>query len=111
MKGWIRKTWMGCVLALSLGAPLAHADGGKITFVGAIVAPTCGALPEASDGLAAMKGGCGAALANVASRSSMYRQSTVSLEQAMQQERDRLLSYFATYANVSDTQLVMRTYD
>ena len=49
-------------------------------------------------------------MANVASRSSMYRQSTVSLEDAMQQ-RDRLLAYFATYADASDAHLVMRTYD
>ena len=29
----------------------------------------------------------------------------------MQQERDRLLSYFATYASASDTHLVVRTYE
>jgi type 1 fimbria pilin len=108
MKGWIRKTCMGCVVAASLAAPVAHADGGTIRFVGAIVAPTCG---DASEGLHDdARGGCGAAMANVASRSSMYRQSTVSLEDAMQQ-RDRLLAYFATYADAGDAHLVMRTYD
>ena len=101
---------MGCVVAMSLGVPVAHADGGTIRFVGAIVAPTCGGTTESAVPNAP-RGGCGAALANVASRSSMYRQTTVSLEDAMQQERDRLLSYFATYADASDTHLVMRTYE
>lgn len=108
MKGWIRKTWMGCVIAVSLGVPVAHADGGTITFVGAIVAPTCGGTSEGSTDAA--RGGCGAALAHVASRSSMYRQSTVSLEDAMQ-ARDRLLTYFATYADAGGAHLVMRTYE
>jgi hypothetical protein len=108
MKGWIRRTCVGCVVAVSLGAPVARAGGGAITFIGAIVAPTCGAAPEGL--LDAAQGGCGPALTNVASRPSMYRQSAVSLEDAMQ-ESDHLLTYFATYANVSEAQLVMRTYE
>ncbi|RAO76634.1 hypothetical protein [Dyella jiangningensis] len=110
MKGWIRWTWIGCVVALALGVPVAHAQGGTITFVGAIAAPTCGAMAVSEAAPNALRGGCGAPLASVASRSSVYRQSTVSLEDATQ-AHDRLLMYFATYADAGEAHLVTRTYE
>lgn len=111
MKGWIRRTWTGCgVVALMLGAPQVHAQGGTITFVGAIAAPTCGAMAASEASPGALRGGCGAPLANVASRSSVYRQSMAPLEDATQTS-DRLLAYFATYADAGQAQLVTRTYE
>lgn len=101
---------MGCAVALALGVPVAHAQGGTITFVGAIAAPTCGAMAASEASPQALRGGCGAPLANVASRSSVYRQSTASLEDAMQAS-DRLLAYFGTYADANQAQLVTRTYE
>jgi hypothetical protein len=113
MKAWIRRTWLGCAVALALGAPVAHASGGgTITFVGAIVAPTCSfdggeqATPQA------MNNGCGCGTAPVdqSTHTSIYRQEVVPLEDALSTQ-DRLLSYFAGYAGTTDTRLTTRTYE
>lgn len=107
MKGWIRKTWMVCAVAMALGAPLAHADGGTITFVGAVVSPTCSFDAGASSGAAT--GGCGAA--TVAQLpTSVYRQQIDTLEAALHAS-DRLMTYFAGYAGTADTRMMTRVYD
>jgi type 1 fimbria pilin len=109
MKGWIRRTWMGCAVALALGAPLAHADGGTITFVGAIVAPTCTTVDVEASSPAVSRGGCGVAASEAAAHTSVYRQQLITLESAATD--DRLLAYFAGYAGHDDTRLLTRTYD
>ncbi len=109
MKGWIRRTCVGCVVALALGVPLAHAEGGTITFVGAIVAPTCG-MDHAQAGLGRSTGGCGVEPTGQVPYASMYRQDVVSLESALASQ-DRLLNYYAGYAGTADMQLTIRTYD
>lgn len=110
MKGRIRKTWMGCVVALALGVPAVHAStSGTITFVGAIVAPTC----SASDMSAApgrTTGGCGIGPNGQPAHTSMYRQDVVTLESALD-SHDRLLDYYAGYAGLADTKLTIRSYD
>lgn len=113
MKGWIRWTWMGCIAAaLALGAPLAHADAsGTITFVGAIVVPTCnagGAAAKASATGAYQR--CATAPASPSSPVSSYRQDVASLESGVE-SNDRLLTYFAGYASARDTQILTRTYE
>ena len=111
MKGCIRRTWLGCLVALALGVPVAHASAaGTITFVGAIVTPTCsfggtmGALPGRANG------GCGVASENSSAHTSIYRQDVVPLEGALNSQ-DRLLNYFAGYAGTADTRFVTRTYE
>ncbi len=97
---------MGCVVALALGVPLAHADGGRITFVGSIVTPTCGFGGDAS--FADLGGGCGPAASSVP-HASLYRQDVVALETI--NDGDKLLSYFSGYADASTAQLVTRNYE
>ncbi|GAB2803043.1 hypothetical protein [Dyella kyungheensis] len=111
MKGWIRKTWVSCVVAASLGVPLAHAAGtGTITFVGAIVVPTCntadvaGVFPQRGYQHCAMPAG------QASLPTSSYRQDVASLESEAV-NHDRLLAYFAGYASSEQTQIVTRTYE
>jgi hypothetical protein len=111
MKGWIRWTWTGCcVVALALGGPLAHASSsGTITFVGSIVAPTCGmsGVPMAPG---RTTGGCGIGPDGQPAHTTMYRQEVVSLESALSSQ-DRLLNYYAGYAATAQTTLAIRTYE
>jgi hypothetical protein len=110
MKGWTRWTWMGCVVAMSLGVPLAHAStSGTITFVGAIVAPTC-SMESVQAGPGRSTGGCGIGPDGQPAHTVMYRQDVVSLESALSTQ-DRLLSYYAGYAGTTDTKLTVRTYE
>jgi hypothetical protein len=109
MKGWIRKTWMVCAAALALGAPLAYADGGTITFVGAIVTPTCTTADVEASSPAVSRGGCGATVGEATAHSSVYRQQLVTLESTA--TNDRLLAYFVGYAGHDDTRLLTRIYD
>jgi hypothetical protein len=111
MKGWIRRTCVGCVVALALGGPLAHASsGGTITFAGAIVAPTCGFLSTSQSPIQHGGGGCGTTMAASASPTSVYRQEVIALENVLESQ-DRLLNYFASYAGASNTRLLIRTYE
>ncbi|WP_109125297.1 type 1 fimbrial protein [Dyella sp. C11] len=105
MKGWNRKTWMGCVVALALGVPLAHAEGGTIMFSGAVVTPTC----SFGTGDVNTGGECGAS-ASASSHAQLYRQDSVALENALN-THDRLLNYFAGYAHENGQQLLTRTYE
>ena len=110
MKGWIRKTWVSCVVAASLGVPLAHAAGtGTITFVGAIVVPTCNAADVA--GVFPQRGyqHCAMPAGQASLPTSSYRQDVASLES--EASHDRLLAYFAGYASSEQTQIVTRTYE
>jgi hypothetical protein len=45
MKGLRYWCWLGCLGAGLLGAPSVHAAGGRISFSGAVVEPTCGVDP------------------------------------------------------------------
>jgi hypothetical protein len=110
MKGWIRKTWVSCVIAASLAAPVTHAStSGTITFVGAIVAPTC-SMESVHVGSGHTIGGCGIGPDGQPAHTVMYRQDVVSLESALSTQ-DRLLSYYAGYAGITDTKLTVRTYE
>ncbi|QNK03052.1 hypothetical protein [Dyella telluris] len=110
MKGWIRRTWMGCVVALALGASWAHASAsGTITFVGGVVAPTCSTEGTPASFGRSM-GGCGLEPNGQPAHASMYRQEVVSLESVLGSQ-DRLLNYYASYAGAGDAQLTIRTYE
>jgi hypothetical protein len=110
MKGWIRRTCVGCVVALPLGATCAHASAsGTISFVGAILTPTCGVGGSMGTVPGSSNGGCGVAPDHSSLPTSSYRQDVVSLESAIATQ-DRLLIYFAGYAGTVDTQLMTRTY-
>lgn len=111
MKRWIRKTWTGCIVAVALAVPVAHAtNSGTITFVGAIVVPTCniagsvGVFPDRGYQHCAVPPG------QASMPTSSYRQELVSLESEAA-THDRLLGYFAGYASNEQAQIVKRTYE
>lgn len=112
MKGTKSFVWVIAAIALALGAPGARAAGGTISFHGAIVTPTCGfeQVPVGSSApTREAHGGCGRQAATNAD-SSMYRQVAAGLEQATP-SNDRLIEYFASYADARHAQLVTRTYE
>jgi len=115
---------MVCVVALGLGAPLAYAEGGTITFSGAVLAPTCSA------------GNAGVAAMTAVQRTALSRQRfdcggspggdthavptsytlTVEPLDASALSADRLVSYFSTYVKASGHEdahvdLVTQAYD
>lgn len=94
MKIWIRKILLGCVVTLTLGAPCAYADGGTITFSGAIVVPT-----SAPDSAAMSSGHAVVSLTSAPS----YTLSVEPLE-ASALSSDRLIVYFAGYVRASGNQ-------
>ena len=106
MKSWIRKTLLGCVVASAPGVPSAYADGGTITFSGAIVVPT-----SAPDSAAMSSGHAGVSLTSAPS----YTLSVEPLE-ASTLSSDRLIVYFAGYVRASGKegspmQLVTQAYE
>jgi hypothetical protein len=113
MKGWIRRTWLGCAVALALGVPVAHADGGSIMFSGAILEPTCSVGTQRIS----------AAEANGLQHYNCTEQSGATPDQGAQSyalsvtalrgtalASDRLIGYFANYLN-AEPQLVTQTYE
>ncbi|WP_267226684.1 hypothetical protein [Dyella silvae] len=109
MKGWIRWTWTGCcVVALALGGPLAHAEGGRITFSGQIVTSTCELSAGGVPGMGSSRSSCGEV--GTAPPSSFYRQSVVPLEGEVLMQ-DRLLAYLVNYAGAENARLIVRAYD
>ncbi|WP_266183683.1 hypothetical protein [Dyella humicola] len=102
MKGWIRRTWLVCVVAMALGAPAAYASGGTITFVGAILAPTC--LADAGDVSSMAPGGSGRRSCDGSgsgtsdSASYVVKVSTVAASGIAD---DRVLRYFSSYARAA----------
>jgi hypothetical protein len=114
-----RYTWLiGPVLALAV--PGAWAQGGRISFSGAVVEPTCSAegtpdgasQPPPADRWAPGRLTCGQTPTRPG-RS--YSRRVVSLDAAAI-ANDRLLDYFASYANAGSAggvspKLVVRTYE
>jgi len=101
---------MVCAAALALGAPLAYAGGsGTITFVGAIVVPTCNVADAGEASPDRKLHRCGADAGEASPPASSYRQDVRLLESAAAD--DRLLAYFSGYASGSDTRIVTRTYE
>ncbi|WP_149362892.1 hypothetical protein [Rhodanobacter sp. T12-5] len=112
----------GCVLialAMLASMPSANAATGRIVFSGAVVEPTCSTESasdpmashlQAVDGLAPGRSTCGQTPTDPG-RS--YSHTVVSLDAAVI-ANDRLLEYFAGYANVEGevrAKLVVRTYE
>lgn len=99
MKGWIRKTWMGCVIAISL-ASVAHANTGTITFSGAVVTPTCspdqGRLASGAGAIGTSHLACTGVDA-AADGSQLYELRVTAL-QGSALAGDRVIKYFAGYA-------------
>lgn len=117
MKGWIRRTRVGCVVALALGAPWAHAATGTITFVGAILAPTCSADAGFLVGMVPGSSGrysCeGPASTSRDAAPFVVKITTVAASGIAD---DRALSYFSGYAraageNDAAVKLVTQTFD
>lgn len=112
MKGWIRRTWVGCVVALALGVPSAYADGGRLVFSGAIVEPTCTVGFQRIDEVQARgprQYRCTErADATPGQAAQSYALSVTSSESSL--PSDHLIGYFAHYLN-TDPKLVTQTYD
>jgi len=118
MKGWIRKGWLGCVIAVSLGVPVAHADGGTITFSGAVVAPTCGTGSASIEAISSPQraavssrqpvrcGEASPAADGGAFSSTSYRLTVEPLESSSLGS-DRLISYFSGYVKASQADVRM----
>lgn len=109
MKGWIRKTCVGFAVALALGTPVVHADGGTISFSGVVAESTCTTADVGPATPGVSRGGCGVVASQPASHASLYRQQLVALEGSVVD--NRLLSYFAGYTSGDDTRLLTRVYD
>ncbi|WP_147281768.1 hypothetical protein [Dyella solisilvae] len=114
MKGWIRWTCAGCVVALALGGSRAHAVDGTLTFSGSVLEPTCMArgvdVAIASPSAKAMRSVC--AGREVDSAAFDLRVTTVARSGISD---DRVLSYYAGYARAlgqddSSIKLVMQTF-
>lgn len=117
---------MGCVVAMSLGVPVAHADGGTITFSGAVVAPTCAAssasmgatLPAQRTATSRQRfecGGDGESGARAHAFPSSYTLTVEPLESSSL-SADRLVGYFSNYVKASGQaqarmNLVTQAYD
>ena len=121
MKGWTRRTWIGCVVALACGASLAHADGGRIDFVGAVVEPTCSLHDQALAGadlssFARTHWGtsCGDRAEASPTHSPSYAMSVESVGTSAMAS-DRVLAYFSNYLQAAgldgvDARLVTQSY-
>jgi hypothetical protein len=109
MKGWIRRTCAGCVVALALGAPLAHADEGAITFSGAVVAPTCAVSSGHMAAAAAQRWipmsqqrwGCGDSPATGTRATPSSYTLTVEPLESSTLMADRLVNYFSSYVKAA----------
>lgn len=124
MKGWIRRTCVVCAVASALGAPLAHADGGTITFSGAVLAPTCsagngdmGAISATQHAaLSRQRFDCGSSTgANAHAVPTSYTLTVEPLDSSAL-SADRLVSYFSSYVKASGQEdahmnLVTQAYD
>ena len=122
---------LGCLVISALGASAAKAggggtiDGGTITFVGAIVEPTCSALTTPSDVRAAadaaqnhqsLQRNCFVPVTGSATSTDAPRPYEVDVVHLSSSESDRVLSYFANYVRAAqpgsaDPMLVTQTYD
>lgn len=101
-------------LAMLAGSPAAYADGGRITFSGAVVEPTCfvkdvdaGMLLPPVAGTAPRRVTCGRT-AN--ERGSSYSRTVIHLD-TVDVSNDRLLDYFVSRDQTANALLVVRTYE
>jgi hypothetical protein len=111
MKGWIRKTWMGCVVAVSLGVPVVHADGGRMTFSGAIMEPTCTVGAQRIDEVQARGARQYRCTERADATPGQAAQSyALSVTRGSALPSDQLIGYFTHYLN-ADPKLVTQIYD
>jgi hypothetical protein len=121
MKGWIRRTWLVCVVALAQGVPAAYASGGTITFVGAIAAPTCPTSDTRIEGVANASAGQASNGRFVCEdRNATFDPAqsfslSITTVQASGMADDRVLRYFAGYAEAAgsdeaEVKLVTQTF-
>ncbi|HWU77446.1 MAG TPA: hypothetical protein VN043_13165, partial [Rhodanobacter sp.] len=113
------------VLVGSLGlavwaSPMVRAEGGQLSFRGAIVAPTCKPTPSYLDAIASADGttrsgrfACPMALEKSADPARVYRMTVTALPAG---SPDRLLNYYAGYMQADDAtparvQLITQTYE
>jgi type 1 fimbria pilin len=115
-----RIMWAGCTLAMIVGSSSVRADGGSISFSGAVVEPTCSisdaridVAPTHSDPNATPgRFACGSA-DTAADAGRAYSLTEVSLDAAAIAD-DRVLAYFAGYlsaAGIAEPKLVTQTYE
>jgi hypothetical protein len=120
MSGLVRLTTVAiCLLSGLLYALPATAAGGRMTFSGAVVVPTCTARSESVEAMAGnipSEGSfiCGVqSQATVSADTSTYRLSVVALDGATM-AGNQLLQYYAGYrasTHAADAKMVTRTYE
>lgn len=128
MKWSISWLWVGVTVVGMLGIPRIAAasgsliaSGGRITFTGAIVEPTCaasiGAVASvlASHGATPHRFGCNMAVRPTANSNQFYSLTVVNLDAATI-NHDRVLEYFAGYVKAAgnsgaEAKLVTQTFE
>lgn len=121
MNGWIHGMVGACLLCGLVGIGSAQAEGGRITFSGAVVVPTCAAGNDGADLMAANYESATPQLscsdkrrvARGDTNAASYRLSAVSLGGA-QAAGNPLLEYFTGYLasdHVADVKMITRTYE
>lgn len=115
-----RIMWAGCTLAMIVGSTSVRADGGSISFSGAVVEPTCSISDTRMDVAStrsnasgpSQRFACGSA-DTAADAGRVYALTEVKLDAAAI-GNDRVLAYFADYlgdAGLADARLVTQTFE
>jgi type 1 fimbria pilin len=116
-----RIMWAGCTLAMIVGSSSVRADGGSISFSGAVVEPTCSvsdasvlatAMPRPNLATSPQRFTCGRTDTS-ANAGRAYSLTEVSLDAAAI-GNDRVLTYFAGYlsaAGIAEAKLVTQTFE
>lgn len=114
-----RIMWAGCTLAMIVGSSSVRADGGTLSFSGAVVEPTCSvsdsrviaASARPNPNATPQRFACGSADTAVEAGRA-YALTEVSLDAAT--ANDRLLAYFAGYlsaAGSAEAKVVTQTFE
>ncbi|MFC4763671.1 hypothetical protein [Dyella koreensis] len=115
MRGLIRKTLAGCAVALAMASFPVWADGGLITFSGAIVEPTCSVGLQRIDAAEAsahpsLRYSCSESVGATSRRATQSYALSVSATSETPLASDPLIVYFANYLN-AQPKLVTQTYE
>jgi len=112
MRGLIRKTLAGCAVALVMASFPVWADGGLVTFSGAVVEPTCSVGLQRVDAAetSAQRYSCSERAGTTSRRAAQSYVLSVDPTSETPLASDPLIVYFANYLSVPP-KLVTQTYE